>query len=171
MYFDTTAPDPAGTFKFYVMNDWTELTLPLSPWEMQLFEIGYDGKTWELTISGFPPGAVTPALNPNDGRWFDGNAGFGQSPNSMTNHAMWEMGISLDNYQPGKQIWVRISDPFVPSGVLLPDPAFKEGFKVRRLPGGGSDSVVVPEPSTLLLLGSGLAGVIVFGRKRLFKKT
>ncbi len=37
---------------------------------------------------------------------------------------------------------------------------------------GGIDlySIPIPEPSTLLLLGSGLAGIIGFGRKRLFKK-
>ena|GEM_PF-3791361 len=29
---------------------------------------------------------------------------------------------------------------------------------------------IVPEPSTLLLIGSGLAGIFVFGRKGLFKK-
>jgi hypothetical protein len=37
---------------------------------------------------------------------------------------------------------------------------------------GGVDlySIPIPEPSTLLLLGSGLVGIIGFGRKKLFKK-
>jgi hypothetical protein len=37
--------------------------------------------------------------------------------------------------------------------------------------GGDARASVVPEPSTLLLLSSGLAGVIGLGRKRLFKKS
>jgi len=45
-------------------------------------------------------------------------------------------------------------------------------FHTRQFGGGEirGQIQVVPEPSTLLLLGSGLAGVIAFGRKRLRKK-
>jgi hypothetical protein len=49
------------------------------------------------------------------------------------------------------------------------------GIHVQGFDGGGSESFVnnpapVPEPSTILLIGTGLLGMIAFGRKRLNKK-
>ena len=36
--------------------------------------------------------------------------------------------------------------------------------------GGGADPSPVPEPATMLLLGSGLVGLAAAGRKKFFKK-
>ncbi|MCU0669174.1 MAG: PEP-CTERM sorting domain-containing protein [Myxococcota bacterium] len=50
----------------------------------------------------------------------------------------------------------------------LTDGSLRIGMHVQSFASGGSESVLnvpVPEPGTLLLLGSGLAGLVQFGRK------
>ena len=43
-------------------------------------------------------------------------------------------------------------------------------FIISRLMEHGDEAAPVPEPSTILLVGTGLLGIIGFGRKRLNKK-
>lgn len=79
----------------------------------------------------------------------------------------------------GSSTIFSISTSFPESFVGFQDPAGIDRIIITEpsIEGEGAIGIddlrfegVVPEPSTLLLVGSGLAGVIVFGRKRLFKK-
>jgi hypothetical protein len=68
---------------------------------------------------------------------------------------------SFDELDPLKFLYIE-GNAFVSTQLGVP---LSDGFQFRF----GHQSPI-PEPSTLLLLGSGLVGIIVFGRKRLFKK-
>lgn len=50
-----------------------------------------------------------------------------------------------------------VGDPWFPENGLM---------AINLLPDGGVQVIPIPEPSTILLLGAGLAGTAVFGRKK-----
>ena len=73
--------------------------------------------------------------------------------------------FSKNGLSPDKRTWSFWD------GKVVPSDFFGVGFDV--VPGGNINfdvKATVPEPCTLFLLGSGLAGIIGFGRKKLFKK-
>lgn len=86
-------------------------------------------------------------------------------------------------YDPNNPIYVTsafLSSAYLPSGPItlletdIGDSTFwnsKPWFEAAMVRTQAAEAVFVPEPSTLLLLGSGLSGIIVFGRKRLFRKS
>ena len=158
VYFDYT-----GT-RFYIMNDWIVNTGGMNPTDYNLFTITADKDSWDLRVYG--DGTVTLLKNGVPDPTAQGAYGFGSSPNLNTNHTMWEIAIDVGS----SRIIEDPKDPRSPGQPPVPDPEFPEGFYVDLHPGGGSTSQPVPEPSTFILLGSGLVGIIVFGRKRLFRK-
>lgn len=72
-------------------------------------------------------------------------------------------GITIEAEGVTIKVWQSPYDLYVPPYDSQPP------YDLRYLRITGK-TVMTPEPSTLLLLGSGLAGVIGFGRKKLFKK-
>jgi len=59
------------------------------------------------------------------------------------------------------------TSPLTFSQVVVAD-AF--GGKLIPSVGGGSVNVIVSEPNALLLLGAAIAGMMLIGRKRVFRK-
>jgi len=69
--------------------------------------------------------------------------------------------LNLSLTGPGGGFYLQQTDPDSPANIY-----YSGTLNIQ----GGGGGPAVPEPATMLLLGSGLAGLIGFGRKRLFKK-
>jgi len=84
--------------------------------------------------------------------------------NNLNNKYLgFEMGIAPDSFYG----WIQLdTDAF--NNVTLIDYAY-EGISSTPITAGAT-SAPVPEPSTMLLLGSGLIGLAGYGRKKFFKK-
>lgn len=113
-----------------------------------------------------------PAWNWNNAYGLFGAAGFNNSafslgyrggpntPNEVYEFAFYGAAVPGGGSGPGicDPVPVTVLDP---KGGQPPQPPEKKG---------DFEAHAVPEPCTLLLLGSGVAGIIGYGRKRLFKK-
>jgi hypothetical protein len=95
--------------------------------------------------------------------------------------AIVESGLALTDFEFEDQDLAQTLEIFSPNVTVKDTSSGREvskasaSFKLSvllpgEIPPPGSVQIPIPEPCTLLLLGSGLAGVIGFGRKRLFKK-
>ena len=80
---------------------------------------------------------------------------------------------------PGEELEILfdLEDSLTLDGIVaaMLDGDLRIGIHVQGFASGGSETFVttspVPEPATMLLLGSGLIGLAAFGRKKLFKKS
>jgi hypothetical protein len=97
-------------------------------------------------------------------------------------------GVAAHGVNPGEYLGILFDLQFVPTQLYLEDVfndlisgALRIGIHVQAFPDGGSenfanntngflDPQAIPEPATMLLLGSGLIGFAVSGRKKLKKR-
>ena len=99
---------------------------------------------------------------------FVATAGFAFDSDPPTQH---------NGVNPGETLGILFnlgSNSFNDVIASLTNTGLRIGIHVQGFASGGSESFVnnpVPEPATLLLLGSGLVGLAGFGRKKLFKKS
>lgn len=137
----------------------------LAIWELRVFGSGISLWEWDndvktdITNSGFVLSSY----------------GYGQSPNSSVDHSMWEVKLNIAE-SPGYEInWnnyynmlVIIRDPHEDSDglkKLVTDPKAKNGIDIAPKRGGGVETRVVTEPTTLIIMLLALLSLI-FTRNR-----
>ena len=152
---------------FFIMNDWFVNTAGSASDNYNEFIITADnGGKFNLKVFG--DGTVDFTTNLTTPPPYQGAYTFGGSPNLSAPHTMWEIALDLG---PGR----ILEDPNDPVGGGSPtvsppvaDPSFPGGMWVTLNQSGGTSSQPVPEPSSLILLGSGLGGIIL--KRRTSKK-
>lgn len=176
-FFVTNAQSQAVPPLVFTENSSTDLTVTLGGVSYGTIGIGVPitPDIWDW----FPPAPLTVTsivLNaPLEPFWIE--------PGSPPTYPTYVNLLEANNLNPAKSIEI-FSDIFYPEGTsfpLYPDayiyPSlitinYSDGtsntFSAQIIDNG--DTPAVPEPSTMLLLGSGLIGLAGYGRKKLFKK-
>jgi hypothetical protein len=134
---------------FWVDNwDYTKFaTVPLLYWEpgTEVHEINNIIRSQAFTVTPGVPFRLNLALNAS--AYADNNFGAGEAYTNFYDPSLVGFSIYMGKDAEGKPIYGNLNDL---------------GYSVAAAP--------VPEPATMLLLGSGLIGLAGYGRKKFFKK-
>ncbi|MBI5558637.1 MAG: PEP-CTERM sorting domain-containing protein [Deltaproteobacteria bacterium] len=181
--FDLTAPTPAtglgtiswstsglGFHSFFAFFD-HEIDETVNTYYNE-YGVSYDapgaGQSWEIDEPGFVFGDIydhllagtldntngVPAATPDDVSWamgWDFNLAAGETA---------DITLSLTQIAPGSGFFLQQYDPDSQESIF-----FASTLTIR----GGGGTEPIPEPATMLLMGTGLAGLFGLGRKRMKK--
>ena len=168
--FTGTIPADASFGLFYVDN----ISNPLNPTRFEIFSRADEPATSALdskTVSfKNEAGSVSISLDPNLG-WTDFKKDFGfyfdfVHPTNPNNNGVYYSYFGLDTGYPADGVLNVFTAATANRQVLVILDRWP-GDDAIQMSVYGNDLRPVPEPGTLLLLGSGLLGLVFYGRKRM----
>lgn len=150
-YFNFASPGGTITFDNFDPTSWTIIT-PAST-------VG-GGNISFLFEANDPAGPPSTEVNVSQALTFDMNTSFSLIDDYFFDAAE---NCSTDDVLGCGQLGAHVQ-----SLALIgdPDPSTDSGFVLGGFEGGGQDQGVIPEPSTFILLGAGLIGLVAYRRKK-----
>ena len=172
LFVDVTG-DGSSQVQFKFSNDGIVVTTPLPSVIAKIYWEDTSGLLSDPSIAGSPTtsaGVVFSPITP-PGNFPEGNTiGFTEDFEVAADNPAPQNGVDV-----GEMLGVIFSGDFDAVIAALENGDMRIGMHIQSINNAGSDSFVnnanpIPEPATILLIGSGLIGLVGVGRKKFIKK-